>query len=296
MTLNPCYTPVISLCSVGIILNTVQVILQLRTRRWRPSKIIFVSFAISDIVLGIIVITALAIPMVLSSIANRYVIINLSQFGIYCSMLNIILIAIEEGRAVFSNKEGDEGSRKTVISVLLMWTGCFALAVTVGITDIYQDMDIVILKINPVVFMLTSIMLLLAYVRMCYKVHYRNQQLIKQRNIRSLGRGMIIDMKLRIQMMKKQNNLGMSFGLFVTFFICSYPVMLTLYLVSDDLDIQETLEAMNETKCQKTIMHQILLIFFCTKTVIDPILCICVKHLIPRCQKKKKMYRVKKPA
>lgn len=275
--LEICLAPIATICALGFILNAILLPFILREKENRAFRILLLSLSCSDIALIFVLLSRSVIPLFLTDNAST----NFAAFtfGIYCNMLNIIILTIERMITTCSGTCTKCCASKCgmIIIITFIWVGCIPLSVALGIFDLYDGIrDIMLTKIIPLCFAATSFVAMFLHFIMCCVMHRAFTRDYNGRSLRSLGRGLFLSTRRALELRQEYYDLGLSFGLILSYLTFNYPFMLYSFLNYERVD-----------HCEGT-QHNFYNIVICLmgcKTIADPLLCIFCKVCLPRYQK-----------
>ena len=272
--LAECLAPITSVCGLGIILNAVLLVFLFIERDHVALKSILISMSCSDIALSLVLISRIVIPMYLKDNASTS--FAAFTFGIYCNMINILLMTTE--RMVTTFCYGSRGccAKKSfvLIVIALFWIGCIPLAAALGVFDLYDGIGAFVEStIIPITFGGVSLISVILHLIMCCRMHYELKRDISSRSLRSIGHGFVITSRKGLALRQEYRKTGLSFALVICYVVFSYPYMLYSFL-----------ESKKTQNCHISGMdlYNILVVLLGFKTVADPIICICITVCIPR--------------
>lgn len=269
-----CLVVVTSISGFGVIMNTVLLVFLFIEKNHIALKTILISLSCSDIALSFVLISRTVIPVYLKDNASTS--FAALMFGIYCNMINIILMTTERMIATFSSNKKDFCMRRSflLISIALIWIACIPMAVSMGFIDLHNDIaNYVEAKIVPFSFAATSFISILLHLIMCCRMQFELKREISSRGMRSLGKGLVITSRKGLALRQAYRHVGLSFGLVVCYAVLNYPFMLYSFLTSE-----------NPTYCQGPGMglYNLLVAILAFKTVADPLICILITVCIPK--------------
>ena len=280
-------------CALGTLLNMVQLVLLLRQRNSTSYNLFLISFACSDIALCLMFTSRIVIPLL--GKYNSSAGLALEVCGLYSNPLNILAITIDRLTEAFYDSKHHEYFSKTgsLKCIALAWASCIAIAVAVVITDLHRDVhDMVLSTITPLVYACVSVTTLVANSTICCRIQHKIKRYIKERNARSLGRGVFINTTRRSALHNSQRNFTLCLSIVVVYFTFSYPYMLTMYLSRADHGFlmylksgmsYSSVPSNNRTiKINDHYWHQVGIVIISFKTVVDPVLYMCIKKLSPK--------------
>ena len=272
-----CLAPIATICGASILLNTLLLVLLFVEKKQRSFKIILISISCSNIALALVLVARTVIPIYLKDNASTSFAALI--FGVYCNMINVLLLTLERSVTVF-HPEAEQccfGRTWILIVVIMSWVICIPAAVALGVFDLYDGIGTLTQKyVIPGSFASASIICIVVHLVMICYLNYKLKHDSNARTSRSLGRGLILTSRRGLELRQEYRSIGLSFGLVVTYVVFTYPYMLYSFL---------DLESVRHCEGTQHNMYNILVSLLGFKTAADPIICICVNLCIPRFSK-----------
>ena len=272
--LTECLVPIASVCGVGVIINAILLVFLFKEKNSIALKSILISISCSNIALSLVLAARSTIPLYLKDNASTS--FAAFTFGIYCNMINILLMTTERMMAIFCFSTNNCCSKKSffLIVIALFWIGCIPMAVTLGVFDLYDGIAIYVeSKIVPMNVATVSLISILLHLTMCCRMHFKLQKDITCRSARSIGHGLVVTSRKGLALRQEYRHVGLSFGLVISYTLFHYPYMIYSFL---------NLEKRKYCHSSGMDLYTALVLILALKTVIDPLICICITLCIPR--------------
>ena len=272
--LQDCLIPITSISGLGVILNAVLLVFLFKEKNSIALKSILISISCSNIALSLVLASRTIIPLYLKD--NSSTSFAAFIFGIYCNMINILLMTTERMTATFCYKINYCCSQKSflLIIIVLFWIACIPLAIALGVIDLYDGIAIYVeTEIVPINCAAASLISIALHLVMCSRIHYELKQDMILRSTRSIGHGLIITSRKGLALRQEYRHVGLSFALVICYTVFNYPYMLYSFL---------QLEKGKHCDGLGMDLYNVLVMLLAFKAVVDPFICICITVCIPR--------------
>lgn len=269
-----CLAPITSISGLGFFLNAVLLTCLFMEKHHIALKTILISLSVSDIALSLVLVARTVIPLYLEDNASTS--FAAFMFGIYCNMLNVLLMTIERMVTTFCDRTSDCCAKRSCLLVVIafLWILCIPLAVLLGVFDLYDNIrPYVDAKIVPLSFAAVALITIALHFIMCCRIHNELKRDISFRSLRSLGKGLVITSRKGLTLRQQFRHTGLSFSLIVCYAVFNYPYMIYSFLGVE-----------HSTHCRGSGLgtYNVLVSLLALKTVADPIISLCITVCIPK--------------